>query len=107
VADLEGALQKINYTLKEKDIVLIQTGASAYNTEQRYLTHNWRGLTTRLERGLRRASHYATRGFTRPNPGGMCVGGVPPTCRDLGQICVGVMKASLPNVYRAGTVVVY
>ena len=38
VDDIDEALGKIGYTLKERDIVLIQTGASAYNTEQRYLT---------------------------------------------------------------------
>ncbi|HMQ53417.1 MAG TPA: cyclase family protein [Anaerolineae bacterium] len=38
VADLQSALQKIDYTLKPLDIVLIQTGASRYNTEMRYLT---------------------------------------------------------------------
>ena len=37
VDDIDEALGKIGYTLKERDIVLIQTGASAYNTEQRYL----------------------------------------------------------------------
>jgi kynurenine formamidase len=38
VADMEGALAKIGCTLKPRDIVLIQTGASAYNDESRYLT---------------------------------------------------------------------
>jgi kynurenine formamidase len=38
VADVEGALDKIEYTLKEKDIVLIQTGASEYNDQPRYIT---------------------------------------------------------------------
>ena len=37
VDDIDEALGKIGYTLKERNIVLIQTGASAYNTEQRYL----------------------------------------------------------------------
>lgn len=37
-ADIDEALARIDYTLKERDIVLIQTGASAYNTESRYLT---------------------------------------------------------------------
>jgi len=36
--DLKGALDKIGYTLKPRDIVLIQTGASEYNDEDRYLT---------------------------------------------------------------------
>jgi kynurenine formamidase len=38
VEDIDEALENLGYTLKERDIVLIQTGASAYNTEQRYLT---------------------------------------------------------------------
>ena len=38
VQDLEFALSAISYTLQELDIVLIMTGAGAYQTEQRYLT---------------------------------------------------------------------
>ena len=38
VADMEEALVKIDYTLKPRDIVLIRTGASEYNDEDRYLT---------------------------------------------------------------------
>ncbi|MEZ4699951.1 MAG: cyclase family protein [Rhodothermales bacterium] len=49
--DIDEALAKINYTLKEKDIVLIQTGASAYNTEQRYLTDHC-GMTGEATRHL-------------------------------------------------------
>ena len=37
-AEVQEALRKIDYTLKPLDIVLIQTGASAYNDEERYLT---------------------------------------------------------------------
>jgi kynurenine formamidase len=37
-ADVDAALEGIGYTLKERDIVLIQTGAGAYNTEERYRT---------------------------------------------------------------------
>ena len=37
-ADVQEALAKIDYELKPLDIVLIQTGASAYNDEERYLT---------------------------------------------------------------------
>jgi len=37
-ADIDGALEAIGYQLKERDIVLIQTGAGAYNTEERYRT---------------------------------------------------------------------
>ncbi len=37
-ADVEGALERIEYTVKERDIVLIHTGAGAYNTEERYRT---------------------------------------------------------------------
>lgn len=40
VEDLQSALNKIDYTLKPLDIVLIQTGASRYNTEIRYLTEH-------------------------------------------------------------------
>jgi kynurenine formamidase len=36
-ADIDEALKAIDYTLKERDIVLIHTGASAYNDEERYL----------------------------------------------------------------------
>lgn len=38
VEDVQAALKKINYTLKPLDIVFINTGASRYNTELRYLT---------------------------------------------------------------------
>ena len=38
VSDMEAALEKINYRLKPRDIVLIRTGASEYNDEDRYLT---------------------------------------------------------------------
>jgi kynurenine formamidase len=37
-AEIDEALEKIGYELKERDIVLIPTGASEYNDEQRYLT---------------------------------------------------------------------
>jgi kynurenine formamidase len=39
-ADLQQALKKIGYTLKPLDIVLIKTGASRYNTEERYLSEH-------------------------------------------------------------------
>src|SRR5207247_9776690 len=45
VADIAESLAKINYTLKERDILLIQTGASAYNTAQPYVTYPG-GLTS-------------------------------------------------------------
>ena len=51
VADLEGALAKIGYELKPKDIVLIQTGASAYNNEDRYLKDHV-GMTEEATRWL-------------------------------------------------------
>ncbi len=38
VEDLQTALAKIDYTLKPLDIVLIHSGASRYNNEERYLT---------------------------------------------------------------------
>jgi kynurenine formamidase len=50
-ADIDEALANIGYTLKERDIVLIQTGASAYNTEQRYLTDHC-GMTAEATRYL-------------------------------------------------------
>src|ERR1700730_14933207 len=50
-ADIDAALAKINYDLKERDIVLIQTGASSYNTEQRYLTDH-SGMTAEATRYL-------------------------------------------------------
>lgn len=49
--DIDAALAKINYDVKERDIVLIQTGASAYNTEQRYLTDHV-GMTAEATRYL-------------------------------------------------------
>jgi kynurenine formamidase len=36
--DVQAALRRIDYTVKERDIVLIHTGAGAYNTEERYRT---------------------------------------------------------------------
>src|SRR4029077_17408486 len=36
--DIEAALAAIDYSVKERDIVLIHTGAGAYNTEERYRT---------------------------------------------------------------------
>ena len=36
--DIEGALARIDYRVKERDIVLIQTGAGAWNREERYRT---------------------------------------------------------------------
>lgn len=51
VDDITGALAKIEYTLKERDIVLIQTGASAYNHEPRYLTDHV-GMTAEATRWL-------------------------------------------------------
>ena len=38
VEDMKEACQNINYKIKPLDIVLIWTGAGAYNEEQRYLT---------------------------------------------------------------------
>jgi kynurenine formamidase len=50
-AEIDEALDRIDYRLKERDIVLIQTGASAYNTEQRYLTDHC-GMTAEATRYL-------------------------------------------------------
>jgi kynurenine formamidase len=56
-AEVEGELQRIDYELKERDIVLIHTGAGAYNTEERYRTDH-PGMTAEatrwlIERGVR------------------------------------------------------
>jgi kynurenine formamidase len=55
--DVEAALAKIDYTVKERDIVLIHTGAGAYNHEERYRTDHpgMSGEATRwlIERGVR------------------------------------------------------
>src|SRR6266480_1199071 len=51
VADIDEALEKIGHTLKERNIVLIQTGASAYNNEKRYLTDHC-GMTAEATRYL-------------------------------------------------------
>jgi kynurenine formamidase len=37
-ADIDAAAEKARCTLKERDIVIIHTGASGYNTEERYRT---------------------------------------------------------------------
>jgi kynurenine formamidase len=50
-ADLQRALRKIDYELKERDIVLIHTGAGAYNTEERYRTDH-PGVTGEATRWL-------------------------------------------------------
>ena len=56
-ADIEAALVKIAYEVKERDIVLIHTGAGAYNTEERYRTDHpgMSAEATRwlIERGVR------------------------------------------------------
>lgn len=55
--DIESALAAIDYTVKERDIVLMHTGAGAYNTEERYRTDH-PGMTAEgtmwlIERGVR------------------------------------------------------
>lgn len=50
-AEIDEVLDRIGYRLKERDIVLIQTGASAYSTEQRYLTDHC-GMTAEATRYL-------------------------------------------------------
>jgi kynurenine formamidase len=56
-ADVEAALATIDYEVKERDIVLIHTGAGAYNTEERYRTDHpgMSAEATRwlIERGVR------------------------------------------------------
>jgi kynurenine formamidase len=49
--EIDAALDKIGYQVKERDIVLIQTGASAYNDQQRYLTDHC-GMTAEATRYL-------------------------------------------------------
>jgi len=57
VAEVEAELDRIGYPLKERDIVLIYTGAGAYNTEERYRTDHpgMSAEATRwlIERGVR------------------------------------------------------
>jgi kynurenine formamidase len=50
-ADIEEALREIEYEVKERDIVLIHTGAGAYNTEERYRTDHC-GMTAEATRHL-------------------------------------------------------
>ncbi|HZW33458.1 MAG TPA: cyclase family protein [Isosphaeraceae bacterium] len=56
-AEIEEALRRIHYTLKPGDIVLIWTGAGAYQAEERYLTDHC-GMTAEatlwlIEQGIR------------------------------------------------------
>lgn len=50
-AEVKAALDDIEYELKERDIVLIHTGAGAYNTEERYRTDH-PGMTAEATRWL-------------------------------------------------------
>jgi kynurenine formamidase len=50
-AEIDRALDEIGYRLKERDIVLIHTGAGAYNTEERYRTDHC-GMTAEATRHL-------------------------------------------------------
>jgi kynurenine formamidase len=56
-ADIQAAVRRIEYDVKERDIVLIHTGAGAYNTEERYRTDHpgMSAEATRwlIERGVR------------------------------------------------------
>lgn len=49
--EIDQALQAIGYTLKERDIVLIHTGAGAYQDEERYRT-DFPGMTAEATRHL-------------------------------------------------------
>ena len=49
--DVDAELGRIGYTVKERDIVLIHTGAGAYNTEERYRTDHC-GMTAEATRHL-------------------------------------------------------
>ena len=56
-AEVEAELERIGYAVKPRDIVLIHTGAGAYNTEERYKTDH-PGMTAEatrwlIERGVR------------------------------------------------------
>ena len=55
--EIQDALKKIDYQVKPRDIVLIHTGAGAYNTEERYRTDHpgMSAEATRwlIERGVR------------------------------------------------------
>jgi kynurenine formamidase len=57
VDDVERELDRIEYTVKERDIVINHTGAGAYNTEERYRTDHpgMSGDATRwlLDRGVK------------------------------------------------------
>ncbi len=59
--EIDEALAKVGYTLKERDIVLIHTGAGAYNTEERYRTDH-PGMTAEATRHLRPAGLGDVRG---------------------------------------------
>ncbi|MET0512061.1 MAG: cyclase family protein [Thermoleophilaceae bacterium] len=50
-AEVEAELARIGYELKPRDIVLIHTGAGAYNAEERYKTDH-PGMTAEATRGL-------------------------------------------------------
>ncbi len=55
--EIEAEVNRIEYELKERDIVLIHTGAGSYNTEERYRTDH-PGMTAEgtkwlIERGVR------------------------------------------------------
>jgi kynurenine formamidase len=50
-AEIEGELERIGYEVKPKDIVLIHTGAGAYNSEERYKTDH-PGMTAEATRWL-------------------------------------------------------
>lgn len=57
VRDIDAELDRLSYRLKERDIVLIHTGASAYNDQPRYL-HDHPGMTREatlhlIEHGVR------------------------------------------------------
>ena len=50
-AEVEAELERIGYAVKPRDIVLIHTGAGAYNTEERYKTDH-PGMTAEATRWL-------------------------------------------------------
>src|SRR3712207_7443005 len=64
-SEIDEALDKTGYELKERDIVLIQTGASAYNDDaERYLRDHC-GMTREatlhlISRGVRRSEEHTS-----------------------------------------------
>jgi kynurenine formamidase len=67
--EIEAELDRIGYAVKERDIVLIHTGAGAYNNEERYKTDHpgMSAAATRwlIERGVRMMGSTRSRSTRR------------------------------------------